>query len=866
MSQRLPRVAQVVALVIFVTSGLLLYRELSELGIHDIRHAVSEIPRAKLVGSALLTALDYLILIGYDWIAVRSLRYPISLRRTALAAFTGFASSYNFGALLGGASVRYRLYAAWGLSTTQIVQLIALISFAFWAGAFACAGALFAIAPPKVAALPFVDLRAMGGVLLVLVIACLIWLSLRKKGLVVRGVEIRLPSLKSALALLAVAGADLMLAAAALYVLLPADLGLSYLHFAAIYLVAIVAVVFTHVPGGVGVFELVVLTLAAVETGRAVAALVAFRVIYYLLPLALALLLLVGNEASARGRQMVQTLDRWSTAAGPLLMAAVIFLVGATLLLSGAMPALHTRLGTLQLLPLPLVEGSHFVNSLVGASLLILAQGLQHRLDSAYWMTIAALGVGVVVSLLKGIDYEEAVLLVSVTVALALSRRWYDRKGSLLHQPFTLGWLSAVGLALGCSVWLGFFAYRHVDYSADLWWQFELRGDAPRFLRASVGAVAAILLFSVRKLLMTPVGPEARPTADELACVARIVERSPRTSAMLALLGDKRFLFSPDSSAFVMYSTQAQSLVAMGDPVGAEPARAELVWSFRELAERHRYKAVFYEVEDLSLYLDAGFLLLKLGEEARVPLGDFSLEGGARKGLRQSHQRVARDGCSFEIVPAEAVASHMPELRAVSDAWLAQKSAKEKGFSLGFFDEEYLERFPCALVRRSGAIVAFANVWSSGDKQELSIDLMRYRADVSRAASSKPASTDAAAPVCAPSSVMEYLFVELMLWGRREGYAWFNLGMAPLSGIPQRRLAPVWNRATGLVFRYGEQFYGFEGLRRFKQKFHPVWRPKYLATLGWITLPGILRDLFQLIGKPRDPGRRRDARQGRRAA
>jgi phosphatidylglycerol lysyltransferase len=859
----MPRVAHVVALSIFVASGLLLYRELSELGVHDIRHALGEIPRVKLATSALLTALDYLILIGYDWIAVRALRYPISLPRTALAAFTGFASSYNFGAVLGGASVRYRLYAAWGLSTAQVVQLIALISFAFWAGAFAFAGVLFAIAPPKLAALPSVDLRIIGVLLLGLITACLVWLRLRKKPLTVRGVEIHLPSLKSALALLAVAGVDLMLAAAALYVLLPADLGLSYLHFAAIYLVAIVAVVFTHVPGGVGVFELVVLTLAAVETGRAVAALVAFRVIYYLLPLALALLLLVGNEVRARGHQVVQTLDRWSTAAGPLLMAAVIFLVGATLLLSGALPTLHTRLGTLTLVPLPLVEGSHFVNSLVGASLLILAQGLQHRLDSAYWMTLGALAVGVVVSLLKGIDYEEAVLLLFVTVPLALSRRWYDRKGSLLHQPFTLGWLSAVGLALGCSIWLGFFAYRHVDYSSDLWWQFELRGDAPRFLRASVGAVAALLLFTVRKLLMTPLGPEARTTPEELARVARTVERSSRTSAKLALLGDKQFLFSADASAFVMYGTQAQSLVAMGDPVGAEAARAELVWSFRELAERYRYKAVFYEVEDLSLYLDAGFLLLKLGEEARVPLGDFSLEGGARKGLRQSHQRVVRDGCSFEIVPAEEVSAHMAELRSVSDAWLAHKSSKEKGFSLGFFDEEYLVRFPCALVRRSGAIVAFANLWPTTDKQELSIDLMRYRAEASKEPGVKQAPSSGPPPVYAPSNVMEYLFVELMLWGRREGYAWFNLGMAPLSGIPQRRLAPVWNRATGLVFRYGEQFYGFAGLRRFKQKFHPVWRPKYLATLGWLTLPGILRDLFQLIGKPREPARLRSARQGK---
>jgi phosphatidylglycerol lysyltransferase len=315
-----------------------------------------------------------------------------------------------------------------------------------------------------------------------------------------------------------------------------------------------------------------------------------------------------------------------------------------------------------------------------------------------------------------------------------------------------------------------------------------------------------------------------------------------------------------------MYAAQGQSLVAMGDPVGSEAARADLVWTFRELAERHRYKAVFYEIEDLSLYVDAGFLLLKLGEEARVPLGTFSLEGGARKGLRQTHRQVTRDGCTFEVIPAPEVRKHLRELRAVSDAWLTQKNVREKGFSLGFFAGEYLGHFPCALVRREGQIVAFANVWCGGDKHEVSIDLMRYRsATIQGSAGPKrgaaPVPGEDSADVVAPANVMEYLFIELMLWGKGEGYAWFNLGMAPLSGIPQRHLAPIWNRATGLVFRYGEQFYGFEGLRRYKQKFHPVWRPKYLATLGWLTLPGILRDLIQLIGKPRDGHTRAVARR-----
>jgi phosphatidylglycerol lysyltransferase len=146
--------------------------------------------------------------------------------------------------------------------------------------------------------------------------------------------------------------------------------------------------------------------------------------------------------------------------------------------------------------------------------------------------------------------------------------------------------------------------------------------------------------------------------------------------------------------------------------------------------------------------------------------------------------------------------------------------------------------------------VAFANVWMTGDKSELSIDLMRYRPAPEKTTSETE--HDPGTPAFAPTGVMEFLFAELMLWGTANGYRWFNLGMAPLSGISDRPLAPVWNRVTGLVFRHGDHFYRFEGLRSYKDKFHPVWTPKYLASPGGMALPTILADLMRLIGRERD--------------
>ena len=279
-----------------------------------------------------------------------------------------------------------------------------------------------------------------------------------------------------------------------------------------------------------------------------------------------------------------------------------------------------------------------------------------------------------------------------------------------------------------------------------------------------------------------------------------------------------------------MYGVSRRSWVALGDPVGAADEREDLVWLFRELADHAGALCVFYEVsaETLPIYVDAGLALSKLGEEARVPLEKFSLDGSERAALRQSYRRGQRDGLSFRIVPASEVAGLMPELKRISDEWLQSRSAAEKGFSLGRFSEPYLKWFPVALVECSGQRVAFANIWESESREELSVDLMRHTA-------------------AAPKSVMDFLFVELMLWGQAQGYRWFSLGMAPLAGLEEHRLAPAWHKIGRLIYRYGEHFYNFEGLRQYKEKFLPQWRPRYLAAPGGLALPSVLLDVTTLI-------------------
>ena len=220
--------------------------------------------------------------------------------------------------------------------------------------------------------------------------------------------------------------------------------------------------------------------------------------------------------------------------------------------------------------------------------------------------------------------------------------------------------------------------------------------------------------------------------------------------------------------------------------------------------------------------------MIKLGEEARIPLPQFSLEGKARSGLRYAYRKAEKEGSSFEIIDTPQVSSLIPELQHISNMWLGSKNTSEKKFSMGCFNTEYLQFNPVAVVRNEGRIVAFTNIWQGYQKEELSVDIMRFLPE-------------------APRSTMDYLFISLFLWGKQTEFQWFNLGMAPLAGLENRQYAPFWHRIGALIYQHGEHFYNFQGLRGYKEKFDPVWAPRYLASPGGIALPRILTNIATLI-------------------
>jgi phosphatidylglycerol lysyltransferase len=500
------------------------------------------------------------------------------------------------------------------------------------------------------------------------------------------------------------------------------------------------------------------------------------------------------------------------------------------LLASGATPSVPTRVASLSsVLPLAMVEAAHFLASIIGVGLLVLARGLHRRIDAAYHLTLLALVLGISASLLKGGDVEEALVLAFVLALVLPAKGRFHRRAALLSGTWSAGWLVAVALTLSATLWLGLFSYQHVGYTHNLWWQFTLDGDAPRFLRASVGVAVLVAAGALWHLLGPSHIQAVAPSDADIERAAHLADESGEVTLYLALLRDKSLLFGPGGGA-LMYSVSGRSWIALGDPVGSPEDRGELVWGLKKMADQYGGWPVFYEVgsNNLPLYVNLGLTLIKIGEVGRVPLATWSLEEPGCRRQRRTLRRLERAGCSFEVVPPEHMPPLLPELKRISDAWLTLKNTREKGFSLGLFDEQYLRRFPIAIVRSEGEIVAFANLWLSATHRELSLDLMRYDPE-------------------APHGVMEYVLTNLFLWGKAEGYAWFNLGMAPLSGLDSRALAPLWSRLGALAFRHGEHFYNFRGLRQYKEQFEPVWEPRFLAVPSKLALPRVLSNLTTLI-------------------
>lgn len=837
----LKRASGLLPYVFFLIAAYFVQREISAYPMREIAEHLRNMPPRLIALAILLTAINYALLSIYDWLALKYAGKMLPWPRILQTSLISYAITNNAGhALVSGTAARYRFYGAYGISGWDVLKIALFSSITFMLAAFTVEAGLSLFfpeimfqgqaAPKLVHGVTLISAAALGfywiGVLFV------------RAPLRFKSIEFRMPSWRLAVAQTLIGVFELMLSGSILYLfILHGNPDMPFVAFIAIYVLAILAGLASQVPGGLGVFEGTVILLAGPQFSapHILSALILYRIVYFFLPLVGAGIGLFlyemrhHRDSIVKGGTMISNAMSQSV---PAIFSLLLFFSGVLLLVSGSTPTVPDHLEWVQwFVPLPVVEFSHLLGSLIGVLLLFLARAVRLRLDAAWYGCIILLTLGAVASILKGFDWKEATALTVMLIMIAPTRRHFDRHASLLRVSLTPSWIAMIAIALIGSSWIGFFAYRHVEYANQMWWQFSYRDDAPRFLRALLVSGALVTCYAFYRLLtVARPGASDQLSTDELAEAAAVAAGSHDTAGFLSLLGDKTLLWNDDRRAFIMYSTVRKYWIAMGDPVGDPAAFEALTWKFRECADKHGAQTVFYQVSEryLPLYLDLGLMLVKIGEYAWVDARNFSLAGGKRENQRKGRNRMRKDGYDFRIVERQDVPALLPRLRVISDAWLAQKNAREKGFSLGFFDESYLARTRIAVIEREGRILAFANLWELDDKRAVTVDLMRYEPG-------------------AATNMMEFLLVELILWAQEQGVARFGLGMAPLSGLEKHQLAPLWHKIGNVIFEHGEEFYNFEGLYAYKSKFDPDWQPRYIAAPSGLHMPLVLMSIASLI-------------------
>ena len=847
----LARLRWIVPILFLTLTAWLLWYEVGEFPLPDIQHTLLDVSTPSALAVAVLALFSVAFTGSVDFLIGRWLKLGLHAREYFRLAFVAnsMANTLNLSGAMG-ASIRLMGLNSQRVPLSRAAALIGMQALSLMSGL-----SLLVILTLATSSLPMSSGTVQHwAAVVVLGLASLylplyFFLTTQRRLMRWLPADVGIPSLQLKIELTFVSFVDWLLAAATLYACIyltgqHVKPGLMLGAFAGASVLGLVS----QVPGGLGVFDgliLLALTDAGYDNASVLSGLMLFRIAYYLLPLFGGLYL--GSEMLT---QRSPLLNRLRTRLGghPLFgmlglpvallgdlgvraLAVLTFGAGAMQLASAAIPSVSEHVELVRAtLPILAVESSNWFSILSGVILLGLARGIDGRLRVAYRVAQWLLLISAMLAIPKGLHFGEALFLLAVAALLRTRKRAFTRRAMTLTSATTFGWYAGLLICV-----LVFFAIGVAQVLGDDSFDLFYVGFGEHTSRIGRGLAAALLglviyliwqVFAVKRPQLT------LPDRRELERARDLYQlHGGGEFAHLTFMRDKHLFWAADHQAVVAFGCIRDRLVALGSPCGSDAAIDRAILDFRHFADAQDRVPIFYEVlePDLSRYHDHGFDLFKLGELALVDLREFSLAGKRWEDLRQAVNRSVKEKLSFELVSPPFDTALLSDVERVSDAWLADKGVEEKGFSLGRFDETYLGWSPLGLVRRDGELIAFANVLPPyGPNGTASVDLMRHVAD-------------------APRSTMDFLFAKVMQWAQEQGYAQFSLGMAPLSRVGDNPYARVNERLAALAFQYGNRFYNYQGVRKYKDKFKPEWTGSYLAYPRGVRVPGLLIDIAALV-------------------
>lgn len=808
-----------------------------DLNFHLLRHEVSQLHLGKLILILVITLAAVTPMFFYDFILVRILNFKVPYKKLAEQSFiaNSFSNLIGFGGIVG-AMLRTYFYNKYEHDKRKLLGGIASVSLFYLTGIslISWSVSIWFRHFPLFTDTPWLYFAVLGVGLYLPVFLGIHYIKHKKDEKVLITPII---SLKLVLVSL-LEWAAIFVAIWILCGLL--DIRISFQDLLPVFVIASCAGIISMIPGGLGSFDLVFIWGMhdlQIADEKVLVLLLFYRVGYYVLPFFIGMILFVKEYW-----------ERWNTSwnnlpnaivqnVSHIVLTGLVFISGLVLLLSASVPGIMSRLKIIQeFLAFPIVDLSHQLSVAAGFLLLGLSRGIEYSVKRAYQLTMIALSFAALFSIFKGIDYEEAVFLMIVALLLRLSKDKFYRESYVMTWGKTIFDITLILIITSMYLITGYLNLptSKINIPAKIS-PYIIQDYRDLFNSALIGLTIAFLVLMFGYLISKPKKwTMQKSLLQEKEILEHLSQYQGKAMTHLIFLHDKFIFWNSNKNVLFSFSQYADKLVILGDPIGEKSEMANAIEEFQEISDLHGYTPVFYQVSNdmLPLLHGNGYDFFKLGEEAFVELGNFSSAGDNVTGLRAIGNKFKRENFSFQVIKPPHSGTLIAELREISNDWL--EGRREKGFSLGFFDERYLNKSEIAIIKNEkNHIIGFASTMPIYDKYKtISVDLMRFRPD-------------------APTETMDFLFLSLLEWAKAKGYARFNMGMAPLANVGLSRFSFLSERVAAQIFLHGHFIYHFQGLRKFKEKFTNVWEPKYLAYRKKSSLPFTMAQITLLISKKR---------------
>ncbi|MBM7691350.1 phosphatidylglycerol lysyltransferase [Peribacillus deserti] len=616
------------------------------------------------------------------------------------------------------------------------------------------------------------------------------------------------------------------------------DINISLIALAPIYLTSACAGVISMIPSGLGSFDLIFLLgfdAYGISKEKGLLLLLLYRLSYNFFPWLVSSFMMIGHVWHT-ANQRWKNIPAYALAnISHRFLTIFVFLSGVILLLSAAFPnAIITVHSHFELFSPKLIKLSHLLSVAAGIALLALARGIQYKVKWVYYLSILVLLFGSFFALLRGFDYKEAVFSLIAAFLLFLAR------GQFYRVNFFPAWEKAV---VDISFILFFMSlYFFIGYvnmpASQLQVPQQLEGytiqDSASLFRSGIlGLLIASLTLAAGNWVSRQSHFPFKTSVSQTERIKKhLLTFGGNAFSHLLFLNDKYIFWNKEGNVLFAFQPYADKLVILGDPVGDRNHFSAAMDEFQEKADRAGLALVFYQVSSdmLPLLHGSGFDFFKLGENASVHLDSFSLTNDKMKNFKAVYHKFEKEGFRFRVLFPPYSREIMNEIKEVSEKWLDGR--REKGFSYGYYDEEYMQLAPLAVLKDTDdKMIAFTVLMPMYDfGQTLSVDLMRVQ----------PKS---------PSGTMDYFLICVLLWAKDHKYRFFNLGIDPLSNNGKSKYSTTGEKIASLIYLYGHFFYPFQRLTRFREKYAAERAPKFLAFHRKSSLPAAMLQLSLLISK-----------------